>query len=168
MATKIKRKEKRIQSRDRTALMHEIELMRKVLRWAENAAAKVAKQKKIPRWERGNDLIRATKPKTWLGQEMNESIHVETVERRAAAHLDNLLTQRDTLNQRKLKIQRKLEMMNNIKEGERPSPSFYHKCAVIHKSEEITALFPLTTSEDQTKTPCTKQSDIGNIATQFL
>ena len=99
--------------------------MRKIVRWAENAAAKIERNKKVTRWKRGNELIKASRPTEWLSPDMNAPIDARTIELKATIRLDNLIDQRDALNLHKLKIQRKLEAMENIREGERPSPSFY-------------------------------------------
>ena len=83
-AVKIRKRTKRQQTRDKTKLLADIAHMRKILRWAENAAAKVAKNKKIPRWERGNQLLREAKPQQWLGQALTEPLHVDIIEEKAA------------------------------------------------------------------------------------
>ena len=51
-ALQIQRKENKKKTRDRSLILQEIDLMRKIVRWAENAAAKIERNKKVPRWER--------------------------------------------------------------------------------------------------------------------
>ena len=99
-----------------------------------------ARDNKIKRWKRGNDLIRTPNPRVWLAQTMEKEIPAQTIEERVATRLDVLIDLKDTMHDHKLKIQRKLDMTQNIKEGERPTQSFYHKTRTNHTKEEIKSL----------------------------
>ena len=114
--------------------------MRKILRWAESAVIQEEKGNKIKRRKRGIELITKSNPISWLGQTLEQPIELSNLEEKATTHLENLIDQRDELNERKIMIRKKLEAMKAIKEGERIQPSFFKQMKTNHTKEEIFAL----------------------------
>ena len=118
------------------------------------------KGKRIKRWMRGNNLIKNSNPKKWLGQQLNKPIELRELEEKVNIRIDILTEKRDELNERKRRIRDKLEAMTKIKEGERVTPSFYRRMQTSFKKEEI---FKLEENGIET----TSEKGINNIATKF-
>ena len=121
-------------------LLKRIDEMRKILRWAENASIQEAKGNKIKRRKRGSTLIRQSNPISWLGKTLEQPLDPNEVEIKAAAHLDHLIDQRDDLNIRKQQIQKKIEDMEKIREGERIKPSFFQRMKTTYKNKKSSHL----------------------------
>ena len=59
---------------------------------------------------------------------------------KASAYLGELIDKRDDLNVKKKLIKKKLKDMENLREGERVTPSFFRRMKSAHKQEEIFSL----------------------------
>ena len=146
LAKKTKRKNKK----NKQSIIKRIDEMRKILRWAESAVIQEEKGNKIKRRKRGIELITKSNPISWLGQTLEQPIELSNLEEKATTHLENLIDQRDELDERKIMIRKKLEAMKAIKEGERIQPSFFKQMKTNHTKEEIFAL--KEDNEDNTET----------------
>ena len=137
-AIKMKKRATRKSKGNKINILREIDEMRKILRWAESANIQEEKGCRIKRWRRGMELIRQSNPNKWLGQTLEEEIDLQELEKKAAYRLEELIDQRDALNERKIHIRKKLEDMENIKEGERIKPSFFHRMKTNFKKKKYT------------------------------
>ena len=101
----------RKKKKNKIALLKQIELMHRLRRWAENANIDHKKGNEMKRCKQGTDLIRQSNPKSWLGHDLSQAIDLQILEEKATAHLDELIDQRDELNEHKQQLRRKLEAM---------------------------------------------------------
>ena len=87
-------------------------------------------------------------------------IDLRELEKKPEYHLDIHLDKRDTLNERKINIRKKLEAMETIKEDERIKPSFFHR---KKKKEEMFSLIDNKNLGNEARVP----AEIKNVATTF-
>ena len=89
----------------------------------------------------------------WLGKTLEQTLDLQELEGKASTHLGNLIDQRDELNERKLHIKKRLEVLKQIHEGERIKPSFFQEMRIHFKKEDIFVLVEDDETKMETRTP---------------
>ena len=127
------------QEKDRQKAKKEIEKMRRIVNWVEDARIQIERGKKIKRWERGNRMIRETRVERWTGKKMNE-IGLEELHQKADRRLHELMKARDEANERTKILEKNLQKMEQIDNDEKGTKYFYQKIKMDYKKEKIEAL----------------------------
>ena len=60
-------------------------------------------------------ITQNTNPRKWLGQPLSEEISINRLEEQVNKRIDTLTDMRDELNERKARVQKKIEAMATIK-----------------------------------------------------
>ena len=98
-AVDMKKKRRKKKKRDTNRLNREIRSMRHILNWTENAIVQNERGNKVKRWKKGEEMIRRSNPKRWMGKSMGEIMELKEIEEKAAEQLDKLLEERHENNE---------------------------------------------------------------------
>ena len=166
----MRKKRKKKKKRDRHKLNRRIEQMRRILNWTENARIQVERGNRVKRWKRGENMIRESNPRRWMGKSMEEITELKELEEKADAHMEELLEARYEINEQRRRTAKNLEMLREVQEDERGTKSFFGKMKVAHSKEEIFALIeeqidPET--EEKVEVEYRELTDLQRIATDF-
>ena len=170
LATKWKKKEKKRRRRSRDNLNKQIQLMRRIVEWVENARLHVESGKKIAKWKRGNQMLRDSHTNQWTGKKIHEITDLKELEIDAERELDRLLEEREDNNVKKIQLEKKIQMLHQVQDDDRPTKSFFKKIEARHTKEEIFALMEETINKDtgeKTATEKRDQKDLEKIASDF-
>jgi hypothetical protein len=169
-AIEMKKKTKKRRGRDRHRLNTEIQKMRRIIEWTENARIAQEEGQTIKRWKRGMKMLRASNTMRWMGKQVGEITALAEVEEKAADHLDKLMEERDEGDGRKRRAEKNIEILREVQEEERGSKSFFSKLKRPHRREEIFALMEETVNKDtdeKIEIERTEKTDKERVATGF-
>ena len=169
-AVELKRKQKKKKRRDMYKLNKHITLMRRILNWAEDAAIQVERGKAIKRLKRGEQMIRESNPKRWMGKSINEIEDMNELHEKATEQLDKLLDERNENNEKKRRVEKNLNRLKEIDEEDRATSGFFGKMKVAHKKEEIYALIEEQInklSKEKEDVERRDPKDLQRVATEF-
>ena len=76
--------------------------MRKLLRWIEFANTQEGKGRKLKRQKRRIELIQKLNARKWLGPGIEEVIDLKQLKIKVALQFDDIIDQRDNINERKI------------------------------------------------------------------
>jgi hypothetical protein len=164
------KKKKKKRGRDRYKLNTEIQKMRRIIEWTENARIAQEQGRKIKRWKRGIQMLRESNTVRWMEKQVGEITELAELEEKATTHLDELLEKRDEGDARKRRAERNVEILREVQEEERGSRSFFNKLKRAHKKEEIFALMEEVRNKDtdeKIEMERTEKKDIQRVATGF-
>ena len=136
----MRRKRKKKKGRDRNKTNRQIQKMRRILEWTENAMIQTEKGKTIKRWRRGNEMLRKSNTMRWMGKRIEEITDLEEIEIKGEAFLGELLRLREEMDGRRRKINIAIEKLKELEEDERCTKSFFAMVKPSHKKEEIFSL----------------------------
>jgi hypothetical protein len=169
-AVEMKKKKKKKRRRDQHKLNLEIQKIRRIIEWTENARIAQEAGRKIKRWKRGIKMLRESNTPKWMQKKVSEITSLAEVEEKAANHLDKLIEERDEGDARKNRLEKNIEMLREVQEEERGTRNFFNKLKQAHRREEIFALIEVEVNKDtdeKIETERTEKADIQRVATNF-
>jgi exonuclease III len=169
-AVEMTKKKKKRRGRDRYKLNTEIQKMRRIIEWTENARIDQEEGRKIKRWKRGMKMLRESNTVRWMGKQVGEITDLVEVEEKAADHMDKLVEEREEGDGRKRRAEKNIEILREMQEEERGTRSFFSKMKRAHRKEEIFALMEVvgkTDTDEKIEEERTEKKDIQRVATDF-
>jgi hypothetical protein len=170
MSVKMKMKKKMKRGRERNKLNNQIQSMRRIIEWTENAIIEQKEGRTIKRWKRGMKMLRKSNTMRWMGRQVGEITRLTEVEEKAADYLDKLLEERDEGDARKRRTEKNLETLRDVQEEERSSRGFFGKLKTTYKKEEIFALVETVKkkgTDEEIEVERRDKKEIKRIVTDF-
>jgi hypothetical protein len=164
------KKKKKKRGRERYRLNKDIQRMRRIIEWTENAKIEQEEGRTIKRWKRGIKMLREANTMRWMGKKVGEITVLEELEEKASDHLDKLLEERDEGDGRKRRAEKNVEILREVQEEERGTRSFFGKLKQAHKKEEIFSLMEEVVNretDEKIEVERTEKEDIQRVATGF-
>jgi hypothetical protein len=169
-AREMKKKRKKKRRRDQHKLNLEIQKIRRIIEWTENARIDEEAGRNIKRRKRGIQMLRESNTPKWMQKRVSEITSLAEVEEKASKYLDKLIDERDEGDARKIRLEKNIERLREVQQEERNTRSFFSKLKQKYRKEEIYTLIEEEVDKDtgeEIETERTEKADIQRVTTNF-